>query len=454
MINHRLAWLPVLALIPVTAGITGCTSDLVTRLKGDPADGLPQVVPLTSKKKVAMPYALRRTRLNTQIKFDVIKVTTMNRVEGGDDTEVAGSERYELWPSTGDEALTCTADYPNDPKLTFEILADERSKAFVGVNETFEYDTAGRLSSISADYSGKAAKTVKFIINTTFSLAKMGVSMGLFTATPTYEKREVLSRKIVVKKTIHPETLAGQTYYSVSFKEAINREVSAFEAREHIADIEWKFDDILFKLDTGKLRLASSGTLRAKIEKSSVNGLLTGLPVRIEAPSATVSFTLIGVAGSALETLAESEIPLPELADITFLPFPSNPWRATLKTSLELNANGSLKKFGRETSSAALDTAGNVNSIAENLTTKIPELSDHIASKKKAEASLRLKTLTQEIVVKQKEAEVRAKTAAAKSLTDETLKAQARTEIEVAKAQLEIEREKLNYLRRGIEVGG
>lgn len=450
---------PFLSLLTVMAAVSwpllaGCTSDLVTRLKTE-AGGEPDVVLLGKGKKVVMNYALRRTRLQVQLKFDVVKITKMTKVPGGADKPAEDPPKYQVWPNS--DGITCTIDYINDPQLKFEVLADERKKAFLGADESFSYDEAGRLTGISTTYEGKAAETVKAVISAAFNSASLAKSVGLFGNDPSYEKREVLDGKVVVKKTIFPESLSTSrnSYdYPISFITDITSAVDLFKRTQNIGTetVTLEFVDVSLNLSTKPRRIASSRSLRAKIEKASKAGVLTGLPVRPEAPSATLSFVLIYGSGEKAQELAKQEIAMPELADITFLPFPSNPWRSKLTTSLELQANGAIKKYGRITSSAAADTAALVNSVATDLNTDIPKLTKQIADAKKSEASLRLKILTEETTIKQKEADLKSKIAAAAALNPGPEKTRAEADIEIAKSQLAIEREKLNYLKQGLDV--
>ncbi len=445
-----------IAVVLSTLWLTGCTSNLVTRLKPAESVDVPKVMPLDKSAKVPMEYALRRTKFDVLLKFDVIKTVTVKRETGGEDTLVKGSEKYELSPNPGEDSLTCAVDYINDPLLTFEIDTDARNRAFIGKNESFSYDESGRLSAISASYSGKAAETTKFVISAAFSLAKLGATMGLFSADdePTREVREVLDRKVVLRKTIFPESLVGKNgNYTVSLDEDIRKAVDSFQTSQRIAPIVWKHG-VLFNISTSNNRIASSKAVRQQIEKVAKEGSLIGLPVRAMAPIATISFVIVSEDGSDSVKVAEQAVGLPELTNITFLPFPANPWRSTLTTNLELYSNGTIKKFGRESSSAAADGAGLASSVAETLSTEIPAVSKIIADRKKAEADLRLKTMTQQSVVKQKGATLHAKIEAVKAMIDGPERLQAKAEIEADKAQIEIEREKLNYLRQGVDVGG
>ena len=142
---------------------------------------------------------------------------------------------------------------------------------------------------------------------------------------------------------------------------------------------------------------------------------------------------------------------MPELADVVFLPFPSNPWRSSLTTSVDLYPSGAIKKYGRKSSSAAADIAGAANSITTQLNTDIPAITKQIADAKKADASLRLKVLTEEATIKKMENELQAKINAAETLSSGE-RTKAKGEIETAKLQLAIEREKLNYLKEGIDL--
>ena len=435
----------------------GCTtSDLVSQLKKD-ENSAPRVIPLGEGKKVAMDYALRRTRLQVQLKFDVVKVTKMQRVPGGADKTTNDPPRYELLPNPASDAITGTIDYVNDPQLRFELLADERSKTFLGRDESFSYDESGRLTNISLNYEGKAAVAVKDLMSAAFNLTSLGISLAKFSSEDnTYEKKEVLQDKVIVKKTIYPEALASSRRSrtcSYSFKKDIDSAKAVYVSQnsQGIISIESKFDDVSLNISSFKRRIASSYALRQSIEAASHGGRLNGLPIRPEAPPATLSYVLIS--GGKTDKMAEQEIAMPELADVRYLPFPSNPWRSSIKTALDLQTSGAIKKYGTVTSSAGADAASALNSVAAELNTDIPKIKKQLDDAAKAEAGLQLKIMTEEVTIKQKEADLEKAAAAAAALPAGTeQRKQAEAEVETAKAQLAVERQKLNYLKQGIDL--
>jgi hypothetical protein len=436
--------------------VSSCTtSDLVSQLKED-QPAAPQVIPLGKGKKVVMNYALRRTRLQVQMKFDVVKVTTMQHVPGGTDKATGDPPRFELWPNPASDAITCAIDYVNDPQLRFELLADDRRKAFLGSDESFSYDDSGRLTSLALNYEGKAAAAVKDLMSAAFNLTSMGISLAKFnSAGDTYERKEVLTDKIIVKKTIYPEALASSggsrmCFYSFAPDIDAAKRLYISQNSQGATSINSNFRDISLNISPTRGRIASSRSLRTRIEAASNGGRLTGLPVRPDAPPATLSYVVVG---DKTETLGEQEIFMPELADVRFLPFPSNPWRSSIKTSVDLQASGAIKKYGRATSSAGADAAAAANSIATDLNTDVTKINTQIATAKKTDASLQIKIMTEKATILQKEADLDAKIAAAEKLppgSPEKQKADA--DIETAKAQLAVERQKLNYLNQGIDV--
>lgn len=435
----------------------GCTtSDLVSQLKKD-EDTAPRVIPLGEGKKVVMDYALRRTRMQVQLKFDVVKVTRMQRVPGGADKATNDPPRYELWPNPASDAITGAVDYVNDPQLRFELLADERKKAFLGRDESFTYDESGRLTGISLNYEGKAAAAVKDLMSAAFNLTSLGISVAKFSSDDnTYEKKEILQEKIIVKKTIYPEALAStqaKPPYSYSFKKDIDNATALYLSQnsQGIISVESKFDDINLNISPARGRIASSHFLRQSIEAASQGGRLNGLPVRPDAPPATLSYVL--TAGGKASKMAEQEIALPELADVKYLPFPSNPWRSSIKTALDLQASGAIKKYGRASSSAGADASSALNSVSTELNTDVTKIKKQLDDAAKADASLRLKIMTEEATIDQKEADLEKKIAAAAALPAGTeQKKQAEADVETAKAQLAVERQKLNYLKQGIDL--
>jgi hypothetical protein len=144
---------------------------------------------------------------------------------------------------------------------------------------------------------------------------------------------------------------------------------------------------------------------------------------------------------------------MPELADIRYLPFPSNPWRSSISTSFDLQPSGAIKKYGRKTSSAGADTAAALNSVATDLNSDVTKIQTQIAAAKKADASLQIKIATEEATIKQKEADLDAKIAAAEKLPPGSPDRQkADADVEAAKALLKVEQQKLNYLKQGIDV--
>jgi hypothetical protein len=451
----------VLSLFTVAVSIVygSCTtSDLVTQLKSDEGGAPPSVILLGKGKKVVMNYALRRTRLQVQLKFDVVKITTMVRVDGKNDVPTKDPVKYQLWPNTGENAVVCTVDYVNDPKLTFRVMADERKKTFLGADETFNYDESGRLIGISTTYEGKAAETIKSVISTAANLAKLGVSMGLFASegpsAATYQKREVQDQKLIVKTTIYPESLeatgTGRFDYSYSFEPDIQRALLLYLPAAGITEVGKQFD-LSLHIST-RSPIASSRSLHAKIERAGNGGQLKGLPVRAEAGPAIVSFVATLAGGQTAAKLAEQEIAMPELADVVFLPFPSNPWRSSLSTSVDLYPSGAIKKYGRKSSSAAADTAAAASSITGQLNTDIPAITKQIADAKKADASLRLKILGEKATIRQKEDDLQQKIAALATITDPEHRRIMRNEIEAEKSQIQIEQEKLNYLQEGVDL--
>jgi hypothetical protein len=436
---------------------SGCaTSDLVSQLRKD-EDTPPRVIPLGEGKKVVMDYALRRTRVQVQLKFDVVKITKVRRVPGGKDEDTNTPPRYELWPNPASDAITGAIDYVNDPQLRFELLADERKKTFLGRDESFSYDEAGRLTNISLNYEGKAAAAAKDLLSAAFNITSLGMSLAKFgTDDNTYEKREVLQDKVIVKKTIYPEALPllkGNRMASYSFKQDIDNAKALYvdQNSQGITSIESKFDDLSLNISPVRGRIASSQSLRQSIEAASQRGRLNGLPVRAEAPPAILSYVLIS--GGKADKMAEQEIAMPEIADVKYLPFPSNPWRSSIKTGLDLQTSGAIKKYGRVTSSAAADAANAANSVSTELNTDIPKLKKQLDDAAKTDASLRLKIMTEEATITQKEADLEKKVATAAALPVGTeQRKQAEAEVETAKAQLAVERQKLNYLKQGIDV--
>ena len=350
-----------------------------------------------------------------------------------------------------------TVDYVNDPKLSFQVMADERKKTFFGADESFTYDEAGRLTDISTTYEGKAAETIEAVISTAANLAKLGASMGLFgregSEAKTYEKREVQDQKLLVKTTIYPESLeptgTSPFDYSYSFESDIQRALQLYLPASGITEIGKNFY-LSLHIST-RSPIASSRSLHAMIQRGGNGGQLKGLPVQPEARPATLSVVATLGGGEAATKLAEQEIAIPELADVVFLPFPSNPWRSSLTTSVDLYPSGAIKKYGRKSSSAAADTAAAANSITAQLNTDIPAITKQLADAKKADASLRLKVLTEETTIKHMENDLQAKIKEAETLSPGE-RGKARGEIETAKLQLAIEREKLNYLKEGIDL--
>lgn len=450
------------AFVPVVAfGVTGCGTTNVLVREHRYADNLADVEP-------SIPVALRKTHIQLSVTCDIVKIEKMERIPGKNDRPVPGTLRYKVFPRSAADAVAFSVSYREDPDLRFRImLEDGNGKAVDIKNLKFTLNDDATLASVDLQTESKGKEIVEGVVSTGINIARSGIAAGLFAedtrakddrAKDEYWQTTTLEEKLVIRDSFDLQSMKSGKVpntvgtYEKDYTDFLKTEIALWSERLETTEIQPSFDTIRLQMvahrpirdaTTARRLLDPDGSTPADQDPEAY-----GIPWQEPAPA---HFSLVLGSSGDLEFQDLNVHQVVELGGVNLIPLRFGFW-IDQTVSAKVRPSGMIQEYTYKRSSQAAKVVETIDSVSGTLKNEIPKLIDEKQAKRQEEETEKLAILEQELQVLRAQNLIDNKITEAEAEQDPVKKAGLELEVEELKGSLEIEKAKLDMLRRGFTI--